>query len=817
MKRNHRCWPVRRAVNPLATAVAAIFGSTYCANALAQDGIEEIIVTASRRATSVQDAPINITAISGTTIRDQRLVGLDEIARLVPGLQVIDRGPRFETTDIVVRGLNTSSLGPLEFVGDDTVATYLGEIPLAVDLKTNDLERVEILIGPQGTLYGSGTLGGAIRYIPRKPQNEFEAEIRVNTFALGESDGLGADVGFTINLPINDTFAFRASVDYLDDPGFIDYGFLVQEAGVSNPQPDFNDPADVAANLRRVEDANGEETLSGRLALRWTPASYPVDATLTYYYQDVDAEGRTLAHVESFGTSRYESGLRYQEPNNIRNELLSLEVIADLGFAELTSATGFSDHFERGQRDQTDLLLNFEFLYETFPTFSAFTREIVDEETLTQELRLVSTSDGPLSWIGGFFYSKIEHHGTSEEFTPGFDQWAVDNLGGVQLRPDSLEYFRVSDIELKETALFGELSYAFADDWEVTLGARFYEFEQTNTSGVAFPLFDTVFFGDPPDLINPILETFSAEDDGSLFKLNIAHKFDDDILGYLTVSEGYRRGGLNAVSACTAADIAAGTAMNCALPDELLIKADTTTNYELGVHSTLAGGSLILNGAIYFIDWSDIQVGDTTINGSLPITSNGGKAESKGLEVSANWRINDNWNLAGTYAYNQAELTEPTSTLLGDGFTGQLLTPAGSRLPGSPEQQGSLSLSYATTLDNGLGLNVRYGVVYTGDILNSIGATEEPSVLPWRGEKLASYTLHDLTATLSGDQWRASIYIDNLTDEYAVVGTRDSRRFVEQYRQFSQAPNNTSGFLLRSYGQYIARPRTAGVNFTYLF
>jgi hypothetical protein len=116
-----------------------------------------------------------------------------------------------------------------------------------------------------------------------------------------------------------------------------------------------------------------------------------------------------------------------------------------------------------------------------------------------------------------------------------------------------------------------------------------------------------------------------------------------------------------------------------------------------------------------------------------------------------------------------------------------------------------------------LGLNVRYGVVYTGDILNSIGATEEPSVLPWRGEKLPSYTLHDLTATLSGDQWRASIYIDNLTDEYVVVGTRDSRRFVEQYRQFSQAPNNTSGFLLRSYGQYIARPRTAGVNFTYLF
>lgn len=100
-------------------------------------------------------------------------------------------------------------------------------------------------------------------------------------------------------------------MDYLDDPGYIDYGFVVQQAGISNPQPDFNDPADVAANLRRVEDANGEETLSGRVALRWTPNDM-VDATLTYYYQDVEAEGRSIANVEAFGTGRYESGLRYR-------------------------------------------------------------------------------------------------------------------------------------------------------------------------------------------------------------------------------------------------------------------------------------------------------------------------------------------------------------------------------------------------------------------------------------------------------------------------------------------------------------------------
>lgn len=813
---NHPRHVVGLDIKCLSAAVAAALGAGYGASTPAQQGvIQEIIVTANRRANTVQEVPINITAIDGNVIRNRRLVGLDELARVVPGLDVVDLGPRDEVSDIVVRGLNTSSLGPT--FSNDAVATYLGDIPLPVDLKTNDLERVEVLIGPQGTLYGSGTLGGAIRYIPRRPENEFEAEIRGTMFALGQSDGLGADTGFTINVPlIDEKLSLRASLDYLDDPGFIDYSFVVRQPGVSNPQPDFSDPADVTANLRRVEDANGEQTLSGRVALRWMPTN-SVETTLTYYYQDIKAEGRTLSHVESFGTGPYESGLRYEEPNDIRNELLGLEVIADLGFAELTSATGVSNHLDRGRRDQTDLLLDFEFLYETFPTFSAFTRENNEADTLTQELRLVSTGTGPLTWIGGLFYSKFERDATSEEFTPGFDQWAVDNLGGVQLRPDSLEYIEVTDDDLTESALFGELSYAFADDWEVTVGARIYDFEETLTGGFGLPLYYTVYLGYPQDLIEPNLATNDTQDSGSLYKFNLAHNFSDDILGYLTVSEGYRIGGLNSVPECTPEQLSSGAQQLCALPDEILIKADTTTNYEIGVHSTLAGGRLVLNGAIYYIDWSDIQVDDTTVNGALSIISNGGKAESKGFELSANWRINDHWGFTGTYAHNEAELSESTSSLLGDDLTGELLTPAGSRLPGSPENQGSLSLTYTAVLENALTLDVRYGAAYKGNVLNSIGAQQYPSVLPWHGEKLPSYTLHDLTVSLSSDRWSASIYVDNLTDEYAIVGTRSSRRLVEQFRHFSQAPNNTSGFLLRSYGQYVARPRTVGVSFEYSF
>ena len=159
---------------PLAVAVAALIGST-CAvggvRAQSTDGIEEIVVTASRRPTTVQELPFNIAAFSGDRLEQQRITNLTELGRVVPGLTVVEQGPRSSSL-MTARGLNTLSLGASEILNNtsgDTVATYLGEIPVYVDFKMNDLDRVEVLLGPQGTLYGAGTLGGAIRYIPAAP------------------------------------------------------------------------------------------------------------------------------------------------------------------------------------------------------------------------------------------------------------------------------------------------------------------------------------------------------------------------------------------------------------------------------------------------------------------------------------------------------------------------------------------------------------------------------------------------------------------------------------------------------------------------
>jgi len=287
-----------------ALSAAAPFAVVCAQESSESTPLEVIVVTATRREASVQEIPFNIAAFGPEALERQRITDLSEFTRAVPGLYLADQGPR-SGNPMTVRGLNVSSLDASESVGNGTggtVATYMGDIPLYIDLKMVDMERIEALLGPQGTLYGAGTLGGAIRYVPNRPDLvRTEAEVGGRFYSLDESDGSGLDVYGVVNVPlIEDRLAVRAVVSYLDDPGFIDYDYLVREPGVSNPQPDFNDPADVEENLRRHEDADTEETLSGRVGLYWKVTD-AFDANLTYYYQDQDVGARTVNHRDAFG------------------------------------------------------------------------------------------------------------------------------------------------------------------------------------------------------------------------------------------------------------------------------------------------------------------------------------------------------------------------------------------------------------------------------------------------------------------------------------------------------------------------------------
>ncbi|NRA29223.1 MAG: TonB-dependent receptor [Parvularculaceae bacterium] len=814
----------RRTYAATASSLAIAVGMALLPQASAQESDDDVIVvTATRRAESLQNVPINIAAVTGDQIEEQ---GFDELAdtlAYVPGINIVDRGGR-QGNPIIVRGLNADPLGSGDGNnnGGGTVSTYIGDIPFFIDLKLNDIERVEVLLGPQGTLYGAGTLGGAIRFLPKRPQfTEDSFTIRSEVFQYGEADSISTDVGFTFNKRLSDTLALRGSMDLRNDSGFIDYPFVVQEIGVSEPDPDFNDPAALAANFDPVEDANSEDTLSGRLALRWAPID-AVDANLTYYYQKADIGGRQLSSARStVPAGQYEAGLRVREPNEIENQLLALEVTADLGFAELTSASGFSKFEDDGQRDQTDLLISLEYSYETFPTFTGFTREVGKEERINQELRLVSTADSRLTWIVGAFYNAFESWGSSSEFTPFYGAFA-----GLSERPDNLEYFSQGITELEESAFFGELGFDITDQLTVTVGGRYYEYDLETFDRVDFPLFDDDFVPRTLDEIRDDLKsdedasTGGQDDNGTLFKFNVSYQPTTDLLLYGTVSEGYRIGNSNGVGTCDAFDPDDNQQGACALlpgqqfgpgpndfssRDETQYFADQTTNYELGVKSTVMDGALQLNGAVYFIEWTDPQVSSATVNASIPITVNADGAESKGVEVSFNYSGIENLSVRGSYGYVDATLTAPVPDLIRGitppGFATEFEDgESGDRLPGIPESQFSLFTTYEQELGSGRAIRYNFGYAWQDEVLTRAGG---------RGDSLTldAFGIADASVVYDAGQWTASLFVDNVFDEFAETGVRGTELFNQ----------TVEGASVRTFGTFVAPPRSIGVRFRYDF
>ncbi|MDN3487014.1 TonB-dependent receptor [Pseudoalteromonas sp. APC 3224] len=790
---------------------SALSGVLLSGNATAQEQIiennkslEVIEVTATRRSGSIQAAPLNITALDADVMKDQNISELADVARWVPGLTITDQGGR-SGSPIIVRGLNTNSSGPSSDGG--TVATYINEIPVSVDMRLVDVERVEVLIGPQGTLYGAGTLGGAIRYMLKEPELDFiSGEVFGDVFQTQESDSIGGEAGFIFNLPlIEDKLAVRTSLNIYEDPGFIDYAYTVREPGVSITDPDWTNLDAVNSNLKNVKDANGETTTTGRISLRYK-ANESFEGTLNYFYQKQDTEGRSIVHHNSLNENnglndrigKYESAYRFEEPRKKEDQLLSLELKADLGFAELVSATGIS-HFEAdGQRDQTDLLIRLDYGYEEFPSFSAFTRELDEVDTFTQELRLVSQSDSDLSWIVGGFYNKTDTDASSREFTPGFDQFAVDNFGGAQLRPDSLEYLEITGSKVTESALFGEVGYQVTDKLDITIGARFYEYDVESKAAFDFPLANTLYEGAAPDAISVNFEENEAGDNGNLFKFNAKYQFTDSVMAYATISEGFRIGGSNGLVPCPT-PLPEDQQTGCGKPDEMLYDADTTTNYELGFKSTWMRSQLHFNAALFNVDWDNAQIAGATIVGQLPYLSNAGSANAKGIEIATRAILSDSFTAYATYAYTKAELTSDAPYLFNaDGTDG---AKDGDRLPGSPEHQFSMGINYQTEVFNDKTLDINYGLTAQSDVISKVGLRDN-------GEALPGYSLSNISAKLTADAWSTTLYVDNLFNKYAVTSVR---------RSDADITTANGADIQRNYGYFINRPLTIGIKFNYQF
>ena len=788
---------------------------------------EAAVVTATRIEEPLQEVPMSISAVTGADIERRAIEDLTELARWTPGLTVVDQGARGSNV-VIVRGLHTDAINGSEAAGNNYnngVATYLGDIPLAVDLRLRDIERVEVLLGPQGTLYGAGTLAGAVRYLPRRPDTGRRTlEVRGDLFGLAHGGAPGGDAGLTFNLPlVTGKLALRGAVDRFASPGFIDYDYLLRTPGVSEPEPDPGDAEAVAANLRREPDANTEDTSSARLSLLWDAAPN-LSALLAYHLQDQRVGGRQVNHAASFDTGRYVSAHRYLEPNDRKNELLSLELRWGLGAAELTTAAGYSRFSQQGQRDQTDLLIQAfgigGLLPGTYPglararvldpsvtaaeltagfrTFSAYTREDSREERLNWETRLVSTGDGPWRWVGGAFFNRYDGSGTSFEFAPGLTEFSgITPVLSGQPVSEPVEYYSLGRQNVEERALFGEISHGFGDRLRVTAGGRWFGYGIATGSLTEFPY--TPMYNSP-------YSDFESNDGGVLFKGSVGLRLDDATNVYFTRSEGYRIGGGNNYRVCTDEELAlladADPANDppqsgCIYADQALIRPDTTTNYEAGLRRSWNDERVTFSGTLFHVDWTDIQVAGLTPFSAEPITLNGGGAISRGVEIASAVSATGALRFRGSWSYTRAELGVDSPGLLDGGADAF----AGDRLSGAPRQQGSLLASYAALLGENTAFDLQYGYSHVGDVLTRIGMRAG-------GERLPAYDIHNVSASLSRDAWTLTFYADNLFDEYAVTGVRQTPGLIGL---------TEDGFRSRRYFANVLAPRRVGARMRYTF
>ncbi|MCP1469218.1 outer membrane receptor protein involved in Fe transport [Sphingobium sp. OAS761] len=780
-----------------ATILMGVGTTPAFAQGATQDGgdANEIVVTGTRREVTIQDVPINITAIGAEQLSRQRIDDVRDLADFTPGMTISDTGPG-STGTIVLRGLNASDGDATGASYDDALGVYLGEVPLYYDFKLLDIARVETLLGPQGTLYGLGTLAGAIRNIPNRPDlTDISGEVHSRLYAKNHGEKAGFQMDGVINIPIiRDHVAFRSATGYYYDPGFIDSPLLLQEPGVSLPQPSGPGgvtDADYAANLTKRKDVNFEKTFTTRnqLLVQFSP---DLSVNFTYAFQRTKTDGGQYNSAGVLGTGKYENGARYIEPVNRRAHLGSMEVNANIAdFADLVATTAYTDVRNVRSSDNTDLLLDLDYGYESFPAFSSYNESVNSRKQFNQEVRFVSHHGGPFSWVIGGFYNEQKLQNDYHEILPGHP-W-VD----LTTNPQEIEYASYTTSKVTEKAVFGEGTFRITPEWQVTAGGRWFQYKSNIKGRAVIPL-----LGDPLSPYDAEPAGGSAKKSGTVWKFNTSYNFTDDVMLYATYSKGYRIGGPNSVAPCPPVLNPPPAQNVCALPNELQYGPDTTKNAEIGIRTQLFDRKLTFNFNVFQIKWDGIQVDSATLNGIVGITVNGGKAKSEGFEASFQLHPVPGLSIQGTYSYVNAKLTEDVSKVIAVNDPAgiypsdpiQLDALSGDRLPGSAKNSGSLGATYAYPVRDG-SIVANWTATYRGNVVTRLGWDRA------YGDKLPSYVLHRASLNYETDKYSVGLFANNIFDKYAVASVANDRSRV----------GLNDGVLLRYYRQTVINPRTFGI------
>ncbi len=789
---------------------AALFGGSLAAQEAAQgEKIEEILVTASRRTESLQDVAFSIKALGNDEIQRRRLQGIDDYARFLPTMSYFANSPG--AAKIVFRGVSDA---PIAFIAQSSASLYLDEQPLTqnfnVDVRMVDIERLEALSGPQGTLYGDSSQSGTLRIITNKPDpTQFSANVGA-MLRSGSKSSMSHELTAVANIPlVEDKLAIRLVGFTSKDGGFID--------NVLGPTPRFgqSDNADV------VEDNWNDFTVSGaRVSARWF-VNEDWTATGSIVYQDSEADA-LQEHDPTVGD--LEVVRFFAEPRDDEWEQFGLTLEGRIGNASLISNTAYFERDVSYINDRTTYASYFSLFcngpYDPSyniqyapaycyggPTVDTndprnFNTYLQRNTRFTQELRL-SGSTGRWDWlIGAFYEDKTEEWDYRTVVGPNYrDTIAYAYWAGLYTLPPNVEAWWNSgdDTKWEQWAVFGETSFKFDERWTLTLGGRYYDTTFDKTYFVERPdgRLDAASNpgGNPPGFSNP-----EGSDSGFLPKVSLKYDFDPDKMIYGLYSEGFRAGGTNR---------GRGDPNRVVVP--FTYDADIVENWELGFKSRFAGGRVQFNATAFHMLWKDAQFefNDPSFNFSpsepfQTVVGNAFDAVNDGIEVALNALVGDNVELGLSAAYIEAETDSAADVcstaapeLQAECRATFIPIPEGSRLPLTPKFKGAGSLQYNFPMW-GRDAYVLGQVSYTGSSVNQLQeSTLDDGPAPQL--KQSSYTIADVSLGLRDADWEATLFINNLTDERANLF---SNPFYFDY------------FWGRA-RQSVNRPREFGVRFTY--
>ncbi len=733
-------------------------------DAQSSDQLQDIVVTATKSGdVALRNVPIAIQALTGDTLAKAGVTQFSDYATRVPSLSFQDLGPGDKK--YVLRGINST--------GAATVGTYYDEAVISannandgggrnVDIKLFDIERIEVLKGPQGTLYGASSESGTIRIITNKPDST-----RFGGYVDGEISGThkgGANynVNGAINLPlVTDKLAARFVGWYINDSGFIDQTRLA---------------------TGRDNDVNNEETYGGRGELRWTPTpDFSLTASATYQKQRSDGSSRyTPAGTLSFSTD----GFPPVPGGDLINTDLSRSPYDDK--AQIYSLTGEYD-FSAGSIVATtnyfkrNILFNFDsspILFGFGVPIPGITRQPQSRSIWSNELRYASKFDGRFNFIAGGFYSRERSNFTTEVLTIDADGNPAGTFSPLDSddalsNPDGNTFFgRFENQKLEQYAFFGEATYELTDTLKATGGVRYFHNEANSIDQQTHPFGG---FGDSPPFVP---QSNDAIDSKVTYKGNISWKPTSDVLLYATVASGFRTGGTNQADLPFASGIPRTYA------------SDSLTNFELGTKLTLAGGKIQIDAAVYHIDWTNIQIRALDATQAFPFTTNAGGADVNGVEADVNALIarGVTFDINGSYQDSFLIADQPSLSAT----RAPSLGVDGDRIPNVPHFSGSVNLDVDRPLTGRLNYLIHADVNYRGSSHTTLGQSRDPFDV-----RLDDYSLTNLRFGITDGKWKGEIFFRNLFDARAQIDAISSSQDPLAY--ITVRPRTIGGSISRKF------------------